>query len=113
MDAREDVDDMNPNEEICQAMENDTMFCYAVLADNNENTIYSDLPGRFPVQSFRGQYYIFEAYVYIINVILLCCMKSRTDVCVVAAFKDIYDYLTTKNLKPQLHVIGNACSKAV
>jgi hypothetical protein len=30
------------------------MFCFAMLADQNEDTIYSDLPGRFPVQSYAG-----------------------------------------------------------
>ena len=50
VDARENVDDMDPTEQICPALE-DQMFCYTMLADENEDTIYSDLPGRFPVQS--------------------------------------------------------------
>jgi len=48
--ARENVDDVDPTEQVCPAME-DQIFCYAMLADQNDNTIYSDLPGRFPVQS--------------------------------------------------------------
>ena len=69
------------------------MFCYAALADQNENTIYSDLAGRFPVRAFSGSNYIFIAYIYTINAILIRPMKSRGDDCMVAAFKDIYSYL--------------------
>ena len=81
VDAREIVDNMDPNEQICQATDEDTMFCYAVLADNNKHTIYSNLPGRFPVQSFGGRNYIFVAYIYNMNAILLRCMKSRSNAC--------------------------------
>jgi len=48
VDARENVDDMDPTEQVCPALE-DQMFCYAMLTDQNENIIYSDLPGQFPV----------------------------------------------------------------
>eukprot|EP00956_Cyclotella_meneghiniana_P042605 scaffold248611_cov56-Cyclotella_meneghiniana.AAC.1 len=30
-----------------------------------------------------------------------------------AAFNEVYEYLTSKNLKPKLHVMDNQCSKAV
>ena len=42
LDARQLVDDMNPTEHICTAVD-DEMFCFAALADQNEHTIYSDL----------------------------------------------------------------------
>ena len=89
------------------------MFCFAALADQNENTIYSDSAGRFPVQSFSGMNYIFIAYVYSINAILIRPMKTRSDACMVAAFRDVYTYLMDKQLAPKLHVLDNECSKAV
>ena len=46
------------------------MFCFAALADANTGTMYTDLPGPFPVQSFTSMQYIFVAYVYDINTIL-------------------------------------------
>ena len=95
LDARENVDDMDPTEQICPALE-DQMFCFAMLADQNEDTVYSDLPGRFPVQSYAGNNYIFVAYVYKINSILMRPMKSRSDESMVKAFTDIYAYLKTK-----------------
>ena len=89
------------------------MFCFAALADQNENTIYSDLAGRFPVRSYSGMNYLFIAYIYTINAILIRPMKSRSDACMVDAFKDVYTYLTDKKLAPKLHVLDNECSKAV
>jgi hypothetical protein len=47
-DARLAVDDMNPPQQICTALDHE-MFCFAALADVNDDTIYSDLTGKFPV----------------------------------------------------------------
>jgi len=112
VDARENVNDMDPTEQVCPALE-DQMFCNAMLADQNKNIIYSNLPGLFPVQSYAGNNYIFVAYVYKINTILMRLMKSRSDESMVKAFTDIYAYLKPKNLQPKLHVLDNECSKAV
>ena len=112
VDARENVDDMDPTEQVCPALE-DQMFCNAMLADQNKNIINSNLPGLFPVQSYAGNNYIFVAYVYKINTILMRLMKSRSDESMVKAFTDIYAYLKPKNLQPKLHVLDNECSKAV
>ena len=57
--------------------------------------------------------YIFVAYAYKINAILMRGMKSRSDACMVEVFKDIYEYLKTRGLNPKLHVLDNECSKAV
>ena len=112
VDARLQVEDMNPQEQACTALD-DAMFCFAILADENENTIYSDLTGRFPVQSYSGNNYIFVAYVYSINAILLRPMKNRSDASMVAVFRDIYTYLQQCGCSPKLHVLDNECSKAV
>ena len=42
LDARARVNDMNPPQEACN-MQDDEMFCFIVLADQNEGTIYGDL----------------------------------------------------------------------
>ena len=36
VDARENVDDMDPTEQVCPALE-DRMLCYAMLADHQSN----------------------------------------------------------------------------
>ena len=89
------------------------MFVYAALADNINGVIYSDLSGRFPVESYWGMQYIFIAYIYDENVILMRPMKNWTDACMVSVFKDIYEYSKERKCKPKLQVIDNECSKAV
>jgi len=80
---------MDPTDQVCPALA-DQMFCYAtMIADQNKNAIYSDLTGRFPVQSYAGNNYIFVAYICKINSILTRPMKSRSDESMVKAFADI------------------------
>ena len=49
--TRKDISNLLPTEEVCLA-EEDKIYCYAVLGDKNESTIYSNLTGRFPVESY-------------------------------------------------------------
>ena len=112
MDARLVIKDMCPTEHICSAVE-DEIYCFAVIGDQNENTIYSDLTGQFPVRSFEGMSYIFVAYVYKLNAIMLRPMKSREDDSMVQAFTSIYSELEAAGHKPKLHVLDNECSRAV
>ena len=48
LDARLQVDDMNPPQHICNENKNE-MFVYAALSDNINGVMYIDLTGRFPV----------------------------------------------------------------
>ena len=52
LDARREVDNMDPPQEACPAIEDD-MFCFAILADRNKGTVYNNLTGKFLVQSLR------------------------------------------------------------
>ena len=69
---------MNSPQLICNTM-SPNMFCHAALAETVTGTIYTDLPGRFPVQSVRNIQYMFVCYVYEANSILVRPMKSRSD----------------------------------
>ena len=53
------------------------LFCYAALAEEFDNTIYSDATGKFPVPSYHGNRYIMVVYVYKANAILVCPMVNR------------------------------------
>ncbi len=66
--ARRDVDSLHPSEEICAAHD---MFCFSALANLNTGTMYTNLPGAFPVRSFKSMQYIFVAYIYHLNTILV------------------------------------------
>ena len=103
-DARQDIKNMFPTEHVCSAME-DEIFCCAVIGDTHKDTIYSDLTGRFQIQSYDGMNYIFVAYVYKLNAILLRSMKSRKDASMGEAFTIVYTKLETAGHKPTLHVI--------
>ena len=61
LDARDDVDDMVPPEHCCAAIENE-MFCFVIARDEHDNTIYSDLTGRFPVEPYTGMNYTLVVY---------------------------------------------------
>ena len=53
LEARIEVDDMAPAEQMCSAIKNE-MFCFSILQDKEGNTIYSDITGRFPIESYTG-----------------------------------------------------------
>ena len=111
-DPRSNEADMSPPHEICMAID-DEMFCFSVTTENDGNVIYSDLPGRFPIESYRGMNYFFVAYIYKCNYIIIRPMKSRKDEDMVATFTEIYEELQAKGHQPALHVLDNECSKAV
>ena len=103
---------MISTEHMCSAHE-DEIYCFAVIGDKNENTIYSDLTGQFPVRSYDDMVYICVACVYKFNAILLCAMKSIEDANMVEAFTSIYADLEVICHKPKLNVLDNECSRAV
>ena len=112
LEARRELEDMNPQQQVCNTQEID-MLCFAALADAKEGVIYTDLPGPFPIRSIRNMQYVFVCYAYQPNAILVRPMKSRSAVCMCEAYRDIYDYLTERNFKPKLNITDNECSKAV
>jgi hypothetical protein len=69
------------------------MFCFAALADANTGTMYTDLTGAFPVRSFKNMQYIFVAYIYDLNTIIICPMASRNDASFIAPFTEIFNVL--------------------
>ena len=103
---------MFPTEHVCSDIE-DEIFCCAVIGDAHKNTTYSDLTGRFPINSYEGMDYIFVVYVYKLNAILLRSMKSMEDASMVEECTNIYTELETARHKPKLHVLDNECSHAI
>ena len=74
-DTEAEVDiDLHPPQEINAVCE---LYCFSALADTIEGTIYSDLTGKFPVRSYKRNQYIFVAYVYDANAILIRPMPNR------------------------------------
>ena len=65
------------------------VYCFSALADQTTGTIYTDLTGKLPVRLLHGSQYIFLAYIYNANAILVRPMKSRETPSMLKAFKDI------------------------
>jgi hypothetical protein len=75
--------------------------------------IYTNLSGRFPIQSNRGNQYIFVLYDYDSNAKLAEPMKNRTDRKMVRAFKHLHAYLCDRGLPPKLQKLDNEVSAAL
>jgi hypothetical protein len=58
--ARRNVDSLQPSKEICAAHD---MFCFAALANLNTGPMYTILLGAFTVRSYKSMQYIFIAYI--------------------------------------------------
>jgi metal-sulfur cluster biosynthetic enzyme len=89
------------------------VFCFAALANTITGTMYTDITGAFPVRSFKSMQYIFVAYVYDLNAIIVRAMPSRTDASMVTAFREVITTLKTGGYCPALNVMDNECSAAV
>jgi hypothetical protein len=108
--ARAKVDRMFPVHEACAVQD---MFCFAALTDAASGTMYTDLTGAFPVRSFKNMQYIFVAYIYNLNAIIVRPMASRTDAFFISAFTKVFAILRARDYQPALNVMDNECSKAV
>ena len=73
--------------------------------------VYSDLTGKFPVQSDRGNNYILVAYHYDANNILTIPLKNITGTCILSGITKIYDKLKKRGLTPKLHIMDNEVSE--
>ena len=89
------------------------IFCWAALADQIEGTTYTDLTGRFPTMSLENKQYIFIAYDYTTNAIIVRALTDRESSTIVKAFDDIFTYLAAKGFKPQFNVLDNEASHAI
>ena len=71
---------------------------------------YSDLTGRFPVQSNRGANYILVVYEYDSNAILVRPLRNRSAPEIKSAFQNVVHCLTVRGLRPRLHTLDNEAS---
>ena len=72
---------------------------------------YSDLTGKFPVQSDRCNNYILVAYHYDAKNILTIPLKNRTVPCILSGITKIHNKLRKRGLTPKLHIMDNEVSE--
>jgi hypothetical protein len=84
---------------------------YAFVVDQGQ--LYTDLTGKFPVQSSKGNAYVMVCYVYDCNYFKVIPMKSRSASEWVKAYDTVYKELTVKGFKPKLQTLDNEASAAL
>jgi hypothetical protein len=84
---------------------------YAVVVDQGQ--LYTDLTGKFPVRSSKGNSYVMVCYIYDYNYIKVIPMKSRSASEWVKAYDSIHQELTVKGFKPKLQTLDNEASAAL
>jgi hypothetical protein len=86
-------------------------FVYAVLVDQGQ--LYTDLMGKFPVRSSKGNSYVMFCYAYDCNHVNVVPMKLRSASEWVKAYDLIHQELTSKGFKPELQTLDNEASAAL
>ncbi len=90
------------------------MFCYAALTNAITGTMYTNITSAFPVCSFKSMQYVFVAYIYNLNAIIVRAMPSCTNASMVQAFIKVISILKSGGYHPALNVMmDNECSAAV
>jgi hypothetical protein len=88
-----------------------THLVYAVLVDQGQ--LYTDLTGKFPVRSSKGNWCVMVCYVFDYNYVNVVPMKSRSTSEWVKAYDHIHQELTSKGFKPKLQTLDNEASAAL
>jgi hypothetical protein len=104
------VDPMFPPQEICDMQD---VFCFAMLADAITGTMYTNITAAFPVRSFKSVQYVFVAYIYDLNAIIIQAMLPCADASMVQAFTKVISILKSGSYHPALNVMDNKCSATV
>jgi hypothetical protein len=85
-----------------------TLLVYTVVVDQGQ--LYTNLTGKFPVRSSKGNSYVMLCYIYDCNYIKVVPMKSRPPSEWVKAYDSIHQELTVKGFKPKLQTLDNESS---
>jgi hypothetical protein len=88
-----------------------THLVCAVVVDQGQ--LYTDLTGKFPVRSSKGNWYVMVCYSYDCNYVKVVPMKSRSASEWFKAYDHIHQELTSKGYKPKLQTLDNEASTAL
>jgi hypothetical protein len=85
-----------------------THLVYSVVVDQGQ--LYTDLMGKFPVRSSKGNSYVMVFYAYDCNYIKVIPMKYRSASEWVKSYDTIHQELTVKVFKPRLQTLDSEAS---
>jgi hypothetical protein len=88
-----------------------THLVYAVVV--HQGQLYTDLTGKFPVRSSKGNSYGMVCYIYDCNYVKVIPMKSRSALEWVKAYDSVHQELTVKGFNPKLQTLDNEASAAL
>jgi hypothetical protein len=88
-----------------------THLVYAVIVDQGH--LYTDLPGKLPVRSSKGNSCVMACDIYDYNYIKVVPMKSTSESEWVKAYDSVHQELTVKGFKPKLQTLDNEASAAL
>jgi hypothetical protein len=88
-----------------------THLVYAVLV--NQEQLYTDLTGKFPVRSSNGNSYVMVCYIYDCNYVKVVPMRSRSSSEWVKSYDHIHQELTAKGFKTKIQTLDNEASAAL
>jgi hypothetical protein len=83
----------------------------AVKFEDLKGIISTDLPGRFPLTSARGNAYVFVLYDFDSNSILAFPIKNRSKHSLIQGYQKCLEELTRAGIKPIIHRLDNEISK--
>jgi hypothetical protein len=84
---------------------------YAVVVDQGQ--LYTNLTGKFPVRSSKGNSYVMVCYIYDCNYVKVIPMKSSSASGWVKAYDSVHQELTVKGFNPKLQTLDNEASAAL
>jgi hypothetical protein len=87
-----------------------THDCFVTICTKEEGTTYSDLCGRYPVKSSRGNQYILVCYDYDTKAILAEPIQTRAAANISNALNKMLDVLEKAGSKPNIHIMDNEAS---
>jgi hypothetical protein len=76
-----------------------THLVYAVVVDQGQ--LYTDLTGKFPVRSSKGNSYVMVCYIYDCNYANVIPMKSRSASEWVKAYDSVHQELTNQGFQAE------------
>jgi hypothetical protein len=88
-----------------------THLVYAVVVDQGQ--LYTDLTGKFPVRSSKGNSYVMVYYINDCNYVRVVPIKAQSASEWVKAYDTIHQELTVKGFKPKLRTLDNEASTAL
>ena len=86
-------------------------YASSIINITPKGTTYTDLTGRFPHRSSRGNEYFYVMYDYDSNAILAAPIKNRQSLTIVNAWNTLHTTLTKFGHETKHFVLDNECSK--